>query len=111
MGGGYMTKNALWIVDLLQMQIASLRIELENKRVHPKKFDKFSYGAWAITETLLAIGDYSGCVDADIIRDILKMQHEDYTNYYNTNPERHIKYKYALEMIEYLFFLTEGYEE
>lgn len=106
-----MSGDALWIIDLLQMQLASLRIELTNTRLHPKKFDRFSYAGWAITETLLIIGDYSGYVDGRIIRDILEMQLDDYRKYYISNKDRHFKYKYAAEMIECLIILTEGYEE
>lgn len=106
-----MSSNALWIMDLLQMQIATIRIELQDRRTRGDRFDRFSYGIWAITETLLAVGDYSGYVDADLIREIIKMQCEDYARYYESNKQIHIKYKYALEMVEYLYFLTEGYEE
>lgn len=104
------SKDAMWILDLLQMQIVSLRTEMDNKRIRRDRFDKFTYQDWAITETLLAIGDYSGFVDACLIKEILRMQLEDYNKYYNSNRDMHIKYKYAAEMIEYLLILTEVYE-
>lgn len=105
-----MSDDALWIVDLLEMQIESIRKELKNKRIKLDKFDRLSYGAWAITETLSAISNHSDYVDTTIIRDILQTQYENYTLYYERNKEVHVKYKYALEMIEYIFLLTEVYE-
>lgn len=106
-----MSEDALWLVDLFQMQLGSLRGELSDPRIRRDKFDKFSYSAWAITETMLSIDDYSGFVEASTIREILKMQFHDYTNYYinSRNKELSIKYKYAADMVEYLYTLTEGY--
>ena len=104
-----MNNDAMWIIEVFQMQLGALRNELENKRLKRDKFDKYSYGAWAITETFLAIDDYSGYVTVGLIREILQMQLIDYTCYYKNNKERHIRYKYAAEMIENLMELTGGW--
>lgn len=99
----------MWLMELLQMQLEALKDALTNVRLRRDRFDKFSYSSWAITETLLAIDDYSGYVCVGTIREILTMQLHDYKSYYNRNKEKNIKYMYAAEIIEYLLTLTEGY--
>lgn len=104
-----MSNDAIWVMDLFQMQLGAIRTELKDKKIKRDKFDKFSYSSWAICETLRCIGDYTGYISVGLIREILKMQLYDYEKYYNDNPEKHLRYKYAAEMIESLLNLTGGY--
>lgn len=104
-----MTNDAKWIIEIFQLQIASLRKELTNPRLRPDKFDKYSYSSWAVVETLLAIDDYSGYITVGTIKEILDMQLVDYEHYYNSNKELHIKYKYARDMIQNLLELIGGW--
>lgn len=104
-----MSNDALWLIELFKIQSDILKTELSNPRIRREKFDKFSYSAWAISETLLIIGDYSGYVGVGFIREVLKMQIYDYEKYYNDNQERHIRYMYAADMIQKLLDLTGGY--
>ncbi len=104
-----MNNDAKWIIEIFQLQLAALRKELSNPKIRRDKFDKYSYSSWAIVETLLAIDDYSGYVTVGLIREILTLQLLDYESYYNRNKERHIKYKYAHDMIENLLELIGGW--
>lgn len=104
-----MSNDALWLIDLFQMQLGCYRSELTNVRIKREKFNKFSYSAWAITETLLAIDSYEGYVCVGTIREILKMQLHDYMRYSKGRNEIHQNYLYAAEIIEYLLTLTDGY--
>lgn len=104
-----MSDNALWILDLLQIQIQILQRDLLNKRVKRELFDKYSYRSWALTETMLVIDDYSGYVNTSVIQEVLTMQLDDYLRYYNTNPKMQIKYLYASQVIESLLKIAGGY--
>lgn len=104
-----MTDNAIWILDLIQMQRLSFRKQMFNERITKQRFDKYSYCSWSLDETIRAIGDYTGYVTVGIIREILKMQLDDYTKYYNSNTIMHEKYSYAADTIEQVLKLTEGY--
>ncbi|MPM43215.1 hypothetical protein SDC9_89888 [bioreactor metagenome] len=104
-----MSNDALWLIDLFRIQIDCYRDELVNTRIKREKFNRFSYSAWAITETLLAIENYEGYVCVGTIREILKMQLYDYKKYSKGRSEIHQNYLYAAEVIEYLLTLTDGY--
>ena len=104
-----MNNDAKWVIEMFQLQLAVLRKELSNPRIKRDKFDKYSYSSWAIVETLLAIDDYSGYVTVGLIREILTMQLSDYDSYYRRNPDKHLKYKYAHDMIENLLELVGGW--
>lgn len=106
-----MTDDAEYILDLFRVQLNSFAAELVNTNIRRERFDKFSYSSWAIQETVNAISDYEkfGYVSVSVIRSILKEQQRSYEMWYNSNMERHIRYKYALETVEYLLRLTGGY--
>ena len=104
-----MSDDAAWLLDLFKIQLEVLKTEMLDGRMRKDRLDKLSYSAWAINETLLAVNEYSGYVCVSLIREVLNMQYYDYKSYYERNKERHIRYKYASEIIKNLLNLTEGY--
>ena len=106
-----MSDDAAWLLDLFKMQLEVLKDEMLDDRMRKDRLDKLSYSSWAISETLLAVDEYSeyGYICVSVIREVLNMQYYDYKSYYERNKERHIRYKYASEIIKNLLNLTEGY--
>lgn len=104
-----MSNDAIWLVDLINMELASLKTSMDNPRIKRETFDKFSYSSWAILETLKAIHDYPKYVDKFVIAEILEVQLDLYIRFSNTGKAGCKKFSYAADMIEELMKLTGGY--
>lgn len=106
-----MNDDAAYILDMLNMQLYSLEEEMKNDRIRRDKFDKFSYSAWAIQETLDAIHQYGSYhyITVSVIINIMKEQEVAYNKYFNTNPIKQARYGHALWTIDYLLKLTGGF--
>lgn len=110
LGGIKMSSDVMWILDILNLQICSYKNEIStNNQLKRETFEKYSYSSWAISETLKAIADYEGCVCVGHIREILKMQLSDYTEWHSKDPTKYYKYAYAADIITYMLTLTEGW--
>ena len=104
-----MSEDAIYFLDLFKLQLGSLREELLDPRIRPDKFDRFSYSAWAIEETIKAINDIRGYVSVGLIRYVLHEQMDAYHEYYSNNFKTQERYMHAFDTVEYLFNLTGGY--
>lgn len=102
-----MTEDALYILDLFHLQIGTIKWELMDKAIRPAKFDAYSFGAWAIQESIDAIKSCDGLVDRDTILGILEVQRDMYGSYYDNNNKQK-RFKHALDMINYLIKITGG---
>lgn len=104
-----MTDDAKYLYDLFIIQLGNVNECMLNKKLSFRRFDRYSYGKWAIIETVEAIRETPSCVSVKTIRDILKYQIMSYEMYYNADEERQKRYLYAMEMCQYLLKLTGGY--
>ena len=105
-----MSEDALWLLDLFRMQLESLKFELTDRRTICERFDKFSYGAWAVEESINAIYNYRDCqyVQARTILEILETQLQFYSEYSSTTKDKNRRFEYACDMVEQLIKLTGG---
>lgn len=106
-----MNDDASYILDLLAMQRDSLKRALLDKRIRREKFDRFSYSAWAIQETLDAVEQYGSYhyITVSVIVNILQNQERDYCRYYEYNNDKQQRYGYALDTISQVLKITGGY--
>lgn len=104
-----MSDDAIWLVDLINMELASLRTSMNNPKIKRETFDKLSYSSWAVLETLKAIHDYPKYIDKFVIAEILEIQLDYYIRFSNREKESCKKFAYAADMIEELMKLTGGY--
>ena len=103
-----MSEEALWLMDLFKMQYVSLKDTMASGKIRRDLFDKMSYSAWAVSESIRAINELNGWVDEYAIAEILQIQLDHYIRFGSTNKECHKKYIYAADMIEQLIKLTGG---
>lgn len=103
-----MSEEALWLLDLFKMQYNSLKDSMTSKKIRRETFDKLSYSAWAVSESIQAINDWTGWVDEYIIAEILQVQLDHYIRFGSSDKECHKKYIYAADMVEQLIKLTGG---
>ena len=104
----YLSEEALWLLDLFKMQYNSLKDSMTSKKIRRETFDKLSYSAWAVSESIRAINDWTGWVDEYIIAEILQIQLDHYIRFGCNDKECHKKYIYAADMVEQLIKLTGG---
>lgn len=105
-----MTSDAMYLIDIFRMQLESLKWQLTDPRIRKERFDKFSYSAWAIQETLDAIDEYDdGCLTVSVIYNILAFQREEYDRYYRRNKTIHYKYKHARNIASELLNMASEY--
>lgn len=107
-----MTSDALYLYDLFKIQREVLVTDLIKGGLNYFKFDKFSFSAWAIKEFIDAVDSLSlidDMVTVATMREILRMQMTEYSNYYNVDSKKHIRYKYALDMLTDLYKITGGW--
>ena len=76
-----------------------------SKKIRRDTFDKLSYSAWAVSESIRTINDWNGCVDEYTIAEILQVQLDHYIRFGSSDKECHKKYIYAADMIEQLMKL------
>lgn len=105
-----MSDDALDLMELFNNIIASSEERMYNKNISNKSFDRLSYGAWAIKETLVQMYEYEYYVSIGIIYEILKGQQSDYERYYRANKVRNVRYKYALKSVNHLINIIGGYK-
>ena len=79
-----------------------------SKKIRRDTFDKLSYSAWAVSESIRAINDWNGWVDEYTIAEILQVQLDHYIRFGSSDKECNKKYIYAADMIEQLMKLTGG---
>lgn len=105
-----MTNDALYLIDLFSMQRDIIKTDLRDKRIRRDKFDRYSYRAWAIQETLDAIAEYDeGILSVCVIRNILKYQMEEYDKWYRENKTNNEKFLHAFNIVKELYKLTGGW--
>ena len=104
----YLSEEALWLMDLFQMQYSSLKNTMASERIRRELFDKLSYSAWAVSESIRAINQVTGWVDEYTIAEILQVQLDHYIRFGSSDKECHKKYIYAADMVEQLIKLTGG---
>lgn len=106
-----MNDDAMYVIDLLNIQRDVLRKALTDKQIRRDKFDRFSYSAWVIEETLETIAQYGSkqYISVGVIRELLKEQARDYDKYCKSNKDNTIRYQSAVDMTEYLLQLTGGF--
>ena len=95
-------------MDLFQMQYSSLKNTMASERIRRELFDKLSYSAWAVSESIRAINQVTGWVDEYAIAEILQVQLDHYIRFGSSDKECHKKYIYAADMVEQLIKLTGG---
>lgn len=104
-----MTSDAFYLYDLFKMQYEFFKKSLTDRGLRRDKIDRYSYSSWAIKDTIDAIDSWDGMVSVGVIRGILRDQMSMYDRYYNSNPDKQMRYKHALNAVCYLYKLTEGY--
>lgn len=104
----YLSEEALWLLDLFKMQYNSLKDSMTSKKMRRDTFDKLSYSAWAVSESIRAINQVTGWVDEYTIAEILQIQLDHYIRFGCSDKECHKKYIYAADMVEQLIKLTGG---
>ena len=95
-------------MDLFQMQYGSLKNTMASGRIRRELFDKLSYSAWAVAESIRAINALSGWIDEYAIAEVLQIQLDHYIRFGSSDKECHKKYIYAADMVEQLIKLTGG---
>ena len=95
-------------MDLFRMQYSSLKNTMASERIRRELFDKLSYSAWAVSESIRAINQVTGWVDEYTIAEILQIQLDHYIRFGSSDKECHKKYIYAADMVEQLIKLTGG---
>lgn len=106
-----MTPDALFLMDLFDMDWMIYKNETLQKTIKPDTFDKFSYSMWAIEEFYKVIDSLSNTydpIDVDDLREILRTQMMVYDSWYGDNNKQ-IRYKYARDAISELYRLSGGY--
>lgn len=113
-----MSSDAAYLLELFLHQLQCFQRAMYKKRRTPDKFERLSYGAWAIQETIQAINECEFYVTVGSIRGILRLQISEYDRYYSTDFDRYYndntplpkRYEYAKNAVQFLYKLTEGYE-
>lgn len=100
-----MNEDVMWFIDVIEMQWTSFRAGMDGKKLTREQFDRYSYSAWAISETLCAIAEMPGTVTTNDIVELLQAQMQLYMGFCEYGCKRMVRYEYCAETIQELIKL------